>query len=120
MIHKHYNTCMTRNHALMINFTSQDMQALQYLCMSKHERTIIVSTNLMLHPHPKLVHLREILKYKLYSIIDSLSITANVKHIGQEIRFTKYRLTAHYLTFKEVFTHRISYQNKWSSRTDIT
>lgn len=37
MIHKHYKTCMTRNHALMMNFYLQDMQALWYLCMSKHE-----------------------------------------------------------------------------------
>jgi hypothetical protein len=32
-----------------------------------------------LHPHPKLVHFREVLEYKLYSIHDSVSISARVK-----------------------------------------
>lgn len=62
-------------------FYLQDMQALRYLCMSKHESTIIVSTNLMLHPHPKFVHLCEILKYEIYSIHDSVTVTAQVKEI---------------------------------------
>lgn len=38
-----------------------------------------VSTNLMLHPHPKFVHLGEILEHKLNSISDCIGIPAKVK-----------------------------------------
>lgn len=78
MIHKHYNTCMTRNHALMMNFYLQGMQALWYLCMSKHEEQSNVMY-LMLHANPKFVHFCEILKNKLHSIYDSVSIPEKIK-----------------------------------------
>lgn len=35
----------------------------------------------MLHPHPKFVHFREVLEYKLYSICDSVGISATEEAI---------------------------------------
>ena len=73
--HKHQNTCMAKNHALMIHFTQYGMQVLWCYAFQKYKnkkngKTGVsrYTSNLMLHPDPKLIHLSEILQHKFHSI----------------------------------------------------
>lgn len=78
IIHKHKNTCMMTNHALMIYFYPQDMQAGTMHVQACEEVILSIrfSTNLMLHSDPELIHFCEILEYKFNSIHDSVCISA--------------------------------------------
>lgn len=95
MICTHHNTCMAKNHALMVHFTSMACKhfGVMHIQRYKHkqgEQKFKCSTNLKLNSHPKFIHFSKILKHKFYGLHDSVSISAGAKVI----------LYCHYFLFK--------------------